>query len=87
MTEAEKNAIRSRLVALGVDADSATKWAIDFGEQCVAKGINLQTMLLFALCVEAGCRVGLATELAQEVAELHRQVDEETDRRANEARS
>lgn len=87
MTEQEKEAVRLRLVALGVNADVATSQASSAGEQAFAKGINLQTLLLFALTVASGCRSGLTPELAKEVEYLHQKVDVETDLELNEARN
>jgi hypothetical protein len=86
MDEAEKDAIRARLVALGVDANWATNQALKLGEFCASANINLQTLLLLGLTISAGSRFGLAAELVREVEELHKKVDAETDRAANEAR-
>lgn len=86
MGEAEKEALRLRL-ELGVNADWATATALQFGEMCEKGHLNLQTLLLFALALTAGCRSGLAPELVREIEELHTKVDAATDQLINAERN
>jgi hypothetical protein len=87
MNEAEMQSIILRLIELGVDADWATSQAASVGKQCQASGINLKTLLLFALTVASGCRSGLDAEVAREIEELHNKAEADHDRKMNEGRS
>lgn len=86
MTNEEREEIRSRLADLKVDSDWATATAIKLGGFAEKGILNLQTLLLFGLCIVDGCRSGLSPELFQEIEAIHKKVDAEADRKMNEAR-
>jgi hypothetical protein len=87
MSRQERDAMRQRLMELGVDAEWATRQAINVGEQCIARGINLQTLLLFALVIWDGCRDGLEASVVATVEEINRQTNADADEKIQEARS
>ena len=87
LTEKEKEAIRARLRELGVDAPLAAGMACAAGERIKDNGINIQTLFLYGLTVVDGCRLGLDAALVAEIEDLHRKVNEETDRMMAEDRN